>query len=49
MKHLLFLAAVALAFQPLVAHVNRPNGATVLAVLLIFVWGLCMVASPSKR
>lgn len=49
MKHLLLVAALVVAMQPLLAGLNRPNGATVLAVLLVFVWGLCMVASPSKR
>lgn len=49
MKHLILVAALVVAMQPLAAGVDRPNGATVLAAILIFVWGLCMVVSPSKR
>lgn len=48
-KHLLFVAALIVAMQPLLAGLNRPNGATLLAAILVIVWGFMAVNSQGSR
>ena len=48
MKHLLLLAAFIFGAQPLLAGVSAPNGATLLALLIVAAWGWLVCSDLSS-
>lgn len=49
MRHLLIPAAFVVGAQPVLADVGGPDGATVVAVLMVMAWGVLMVMAPKRR